>query len=143
METILRRRNKPAKLYSGFTGYDPIEDFTVDREGFNVPAINIAENKDAWNIEIGAPGFCSDNYKIDLQNDILTVSANKQTNKENKELRYAHREFQHTNFRRSFELPKEADTNKIGASCKDGLLVIDIPKKNEAQNKKPIEINIS
>lgn len=141
METIRRRR--PAKLFGGFLGQDPFEDFSISRTGLELPAINISENETMWNIEIGAPGLCSDNYKIDVQDDVLHVEATKQMNTLDEEKNYSHQEFRYNEFSRSFHLPGGADIERISASCKDGLLSIIVPKKAEYASRQPRKIEIS
>ena len=143
METLYRRRHRPEKFLEGFLGQDPYEDYSISRTGLNVPAINIAENESQWLIELGAPGLCSDNYKISVQDDVLNIEASKQMNTPDTEKKYSHREFIYNDFNKSFTLPQGADVSKISASCKDGLLNVVIPKKEEQKLEKPRKIRIS
>lgn len=143
METITGRRNRPARLLGGFLSHDPLEDFTLSDTGLRIPAINISENDRQWNIEVGAPGLCSENYKIDVANDVLHIEATKQMNVPDEERNYSHQEFRFKEFNKSFSLPAGADVSNISASCKDGLLDVIIPKKDEYKQRHPRKIAVS
>jgi len=98
-----------------------------------IPAVNIAENENEFQIEIAAPGLNKEDFKINLEKDQLSVSAGKQ--EENQEVignkKYNRREYNYSVFSRNFTLPETVDTNKIQAEYKDGILFIYISKKEE------------
>ena len=110
-----------------------------------IPAVNIKETKDAYEVEMAAPGMTKDDFKIELDGNMLTITSEKQTEHENKEgENYSRKEFSYQSFERSFQLPKEVvDVDKIGAKYENGLLHLMIPKKEEAKPKPARMIQIS
>ncbi|MCX7985810.1 MAG: Hsp20/alpha crystallin family protein [Bacteroidales bacterium] len=109
----------------------------------SVPAVNIAENKDEYRIEVAAPGLDKDDFKVNIEDDTLTISANKEVKKEEKDETYTRREFSYTSFSRSFNLPDTVDSEKIKAEHKNGVLTIYVPKKEEVKKKLSREVKIS
>lgn len=105
--------------------------FFSDRMVTRVPAVNISESEDRYHIEMAAPGLKKEDFKISLDRDQLTISAEQQTEKD--ERRFNKREFSYSSFVRSFTLPEMADQEKIEAAYEDGVLKIDISKKEEAK----------
>jgi len=105
--------------------------FFSDRMVTRVPAVNISESEDRYHIEMAAPGLKKEDFKISLDRDQLTISAEQQTEKD--ERRFNKREFSYSSFVRSFTLPEMADQEKIEAAYQDGVLKIDISKKEEAK----------
>ena len=107
------------------------------------PSVNIAENDAEYGIELAAPGFNKEDFNIKIENDILTISA--EINEENKEeaTNYTRIEFKKQSFSRSFTLPEnEINEEEIKANYKNGLLLISLPKKEEAKPKAPHTIEI-
>ena len=113
------------------------------KTGTNVPAINIQDNDNEFLIELAVPGMKKSDFKIDIENDILTISAEKRKEDEINEANYTRREFSYTAFNRSFTLPETVDSDKIEASYTDGVLGILIPKKEEAKPRPPKKIQIA
>jgi HSP20 family protein len=109
----------------------------------NVPAVNIAENDDTFKIEFAAPGLTKTDFKINLNNDVLTVSSEKEINNEESKTNYTRKEFNFSSFERTFTLPDSANGDKIKAEYKDGILSIEIPKREEAKVKPAREIEIA
>jgi len=101
-----------------------------------LPAVNIRETDDNYVVEMAAPGMKKEDFKIELDNNLLTISAEKtEEHEENGKEKYSRKEFSYQSFQRSFNLPKEVvDEEKIEAHYKDGVLHLIIPKKNK-QNK--------
>ncbi len=108
----------------------------------SVPAVNIKETDKAYVIELAAPGLKKDDFEIDLDNNVLTISYKKKEEKEEEDANYTRREFYFTEFKRSFTLPETANLDKIDAKYKDGILEITIEKKEEAQVKPKKKISI-
>lgn len=110
-----------------------------------VPAVNIVENEDSFEVEMAAPGMEKKDFSIELDNNVLTISSEKKSNKEEKDTdRYYRREFSYQSFQRSFTLSKEVvDADKINAKYENGVLRLMIPKKEEAKQKPPRTIKIS
>jgi HSP20 family protein len=117
---------------------------SVTQTGFNVPAVNIKEDEQGFEVQMAAPGMKKDDFKIDLDRNVLTISAEakSESSDKDKEGKFTRREFNYRSFKRAFTLPETADADKIQASYKDGVLAINIPKKEEAKPKpvKMIEI---
>ena len=117
----------------------------VNSIGTSIPAVNIKETDEAFAVEVAAPGKTKEDFNIELDNDVLTISAGTEQEKETQEEngRYTRREFSYSTFKRAFTLPDSVDSGKIGASYDSGVLHISIPKKDEAkvQPKRLIEIS--
>ena len=110
------------------------------RNGFkSLPAVNITESDNGYTIEVAAPGLNKKDFKIDLDNNSLTIASAREDKQEE---RYTRREFQYTNFSRSFTLPETVDSEKISAVHKDGILYVEIPKMEEAKEKPARQIAI-
>jgi HSP20 family protein len=110
---------------------------------YSLPAVNIIEGKDDYRIEVAAPGLNKEDFKINLDNNVLTVSSEREENQQNEENKVMRKEFSYYSFSRSFTLPGTVNAEKIIASHKDGILQISIPKKEEAKQKPAREIKIS
>ena len=101
-----------------------------------LPAVNIRENDDQFTVEVAVPGMEKEDFQIDLDNNILTISSEKKTENEETNDKYTRREYSYQSFKRSFTLPKNVvDSDKIAATYKNGELVIAIPKREEAKPK--------
>lgn len=135
MLPTLRNRNLFPNLIDDFFGRNLMDDFFDLTTGINTPAVNIVEGKEGFRIEVAAPGLNKDDFRIDLHNNVLTISSEKEERKEEKEEKYMRREFSYSSFKRSFTLPVTVDADKIAANHKDGILQIEIPKKEEAKEK--------
>lgn len=113
--------------------------------GATLPAVNILEKEDSFEVEMAAPGLARENFKVELDNNLLTISSHwereDQENDENE--RYTRREFAYTSFQRSFRMPADVvDIEHIEARYTDGLLWIRIPKREEARKLPPRVIEI-
>jgi HSP20 family protein len=110
-----------------------------------LPAVNIRETEDSYDVEMAAPGMKKEDFRIELDNNILTISSEKtEEHEENGKEKYSRKEFSYQSFQRSFNLPKEVvDEEKIKAHYKDGVLLLTIPKKEKAKQKPPRKIQIA
>ncbi len=109
-----------------------------------IPAINVKENKNDFEIEVAAPGFSKKDFEVIITDDVLTISAENKKITEEKEEDYSRKEFYYNSFKRSFTLPKSIDFSKeINAKYDNGVLRVHLGKleilKNE-EHKKVIEI---
>ncbi len=107
-----------------------------------IPSVNIKENDDAFEVEMAAPGLKKDDFKIELENDVLTVSCEKKEEKNETKKRFSKQEFSYQSFSRSFTLPNTVKHEQISAKYDDGILNINIPKTEEAKPKPPKQISI-
>jgi len=100
----------------------------------NVPAVNITEQKDQYLVSLAAPGLKKEDFKIDVEGNMLTISSEKEVNKEEKDKKFTRREYSYSSFSRTFTLPEQIVKEKIEAKYEDGLLKISLPRKEEAKN---------
>jgi HSP20 family protein len=107
-----------------------------------VPTVNITEDKTSYNLSLAAPGLTKKDFKIDVEGNLLTISAQKEENKEEKDKSYTRREYNFSSFSRSFTLPEGVEQDKIDASYTDGVLKLAIPKNEKAHQKNHKEIAI-
>ena len=109
-----------------------------------LPSVNIKESNDDFEVEVAAPGFTKNDFRIELEHDLLTISSEKEIENETKEGQiFSLREFSYQSFSRSFAVPHTADSENIGAKYENGILRIIIPKKEEARPKPARQIAIS
>ena len=109
-----------------------------------IPSVNIKENENEFEVEMAAPGMTKDDFKIELNNSVLTISSEKQNENQSKEgENITRREFSYQSFSRSFTLPVIVETDKITAKYENGLLRVNIPKKEEAKPKPLKQIKVS
>ncbi len=107
-----------------------------------VPSVNIVETENSFRLEVAAPGFDKENFKISFDESVLTISGNKEEKKEDSREKYTRKEFSYASFERSFSLPENLDSDKIEAVYENGILKINIPKKPEEVKKPAREIVI-
>jgi HSP20 family protein len=145
MSLIKRNRNSFPALFDDFLGR---ELFNWDNSHFSstqttVPSINIKESAESFEVEVAAPGMDKKDFKIQLDNNMLTISSSKEHNEEKKDEGYSRREFSYQSFQRSFILPKDVVNDEgIAARYENGLLHLTIPKKEEVKQKGPRLIEI-
>ncbi len=110
-----------------------------------LPAVNIKETAEGYEVEMAAPGMTKDDFKVELDGNTLTISSEKQDQQEESEnSRFVRREFSYQSFQRTFQLHKEVvDMDKIQAKYENGVLRLLIPKKEEAKQKPPKMIQIA
>lgn len=94
----------------------------------NVPAVNITEQADQYLVSLAAPGLKKDDFTIDIEGNMLTISSQKEETKEDKDKRFTRREYSYSSFSRSFTLPDEVNKEKIDARYEDGVLKISLPR---------------
>ena len=94
-----------------------------------LPAVNITESDKAFNLELAAPGLEKKDFNLSIDNQQLTVSCEKEEKTETEEEQYTRKEFSYRSFTRSFTLPDSVEAEKIKAAYKDGVLRIELPKK--------------
>lgn len=144
--TLVRFANRHPSVFNHF--FEP-DFFNWSSRNFSntdttLPSVNIKENTEDFQVEVAAPGLSKDDFKIELNHDLLTISSEKENEKETGEgQEFSLREFSYQSFSRSFTLPNTADSEKIGAKYENGILKVVIPKKEEAKPRpaRTIEIN--
>jgi HSP20 family protein len=129
--------------WENFFGKDLLPDLFESDNYRSVPAVNIVENDDEFVIEVAVPGLDKQDFKIDLENNQLTISSEREDKSEDKNERMIRKEFRYSSFSRSFTLPETVENDKIKAKQKDGILYVTIPKKEVAKIKPARQIEIS
>ncbi|RDI13271.1 Hsp20/alpha crystallin family protein [Flavobacterium sp. AG291] len=109
-----------------------------------LPSVNIKETADSYEVEVAAPGMEKSDFNITLDGNLLTISSVREHKQTTQQENFTRREFSYQSFQRSFELPKDVvDEEHITASYENGLLLLTVPKKEEAKQKPPRMIEIS
>ena len=113
--------------------------------GTSLPAVNVKETNEHFVVEMAAPGMKKEDFKVQLENNMLTISSeHKQEHEHKEEDRYTRKEFSYQSFQRSFQLSKETvDADNIQAKYENGVLTLTIPKREEAKQKPARLIEIS
>lgn len=114
--------------------------------GSTLPAVNVRETNEEFSIEVAAPGMKRDDFKVELENNVLTISSQLEDKNEEKDPQgnYTRREFSYQSFQRSFTLPEgKVEGEKIAARYADGILHITVPKKEEAKVKPAKQISVA
>lgn len=101
----------------------------------NIPSVNIKENEKDFEIELVVPGRKKEDFNIEIDNNVLTISSEVNSEKEASEENYTRREFGFSSFKRAFTLPETIDEEKIKADYLDGILSFTLPKRKEALPK--------
>jgi len=111
---------------------------------FDSPAVNVIETEDAFEIEVAAPGLDKNDFKVTVEKDHLTISAEKETEEkeENTEQTYKRREYNYQKFSRKFRLPNTVDKGSPKAKYLQGILKITLEKTPEAKDNGPRIIEI-
>ena len=111
----------------------------------SIPAVNIKETGENYEVEVAAPGMSKKDFKVELNGNTITISSEGSHQKEERDdERYSRKEFSYQSFQRTFTLQKDVvDIDKIQAKYENGLLHLLIPKKEEAKQKPPRLIQIS
>lgn len=121
--------------------FDNMENLLDTPRTGNLPAVNIHEDEKQFVLEFAVPGMNKEDFKINLEEQVLTVSSETKEEKEEQEDNFTRREFYYNGFSRSFTIPDNIDTNKIKADYKDGILKITLPKSKEARLSREIKIS--
>lgn len=136
--------NKRNSLMPGFSDvFDSIlnDTFFSERMVTRVPAANISESQEHFHVELAAPGLKKEDFRLNLERNVLSISVEQRREDKQEDRNYAKREYSYSSFVRSFTLPESADENGIKAIYNDGVLAIDIPKREEAKTvSRQIEI---
>ncbi|MEP3211401.1 MAG: Hsp20/alpha crystallin family protein [Maribacter sp.] len=115
----------------------------LETVGHNLPPVNIKENEGDWQLQLLVPGRVKEDFHIEIDKDVLTVSTEVKTEEVKKEGRYSRREFSFQSFKRSFTLPNTIDAENIKGDYENGILSFVLPKKEEAMPKPKRQIELS
>lgn len=140
MRHLVRRRNHALPTFAKV-----VNDFFNDDFGKNLdeslsiwngtqPAVNVKEDTDGFSLSVAAPGYAKEDIEVKVDDNILTVSSEKkEENTEKEGEKFTRREFKYAAFKRTFTLPETVDATNISANYENGILHINIPKKEEAK----------
>ena len=106
-----------------------------------VPRVDIIEEEKAFEVHVAVPGMSKDDFKIDLNDNYLTISGERKFSREKKEDNFYSMETQYGTFSRSFSLPENVDANNISAKYVNGILEVSIPKDEKKIVKSTIKVN--
>ena len=135
--TVVKFNNKPTNgfhLLENFFNEIPTlfkDDFSSKQKDF-VP-VNVKESKEAYNLEVVAPGFEKNNFNINLDKNILTISAEKKNETKGEDGEQIRNEYTYRSFKRSFTLDEKIDSEKIEAKYVNGVLTLNLPRKAEVK----------
>lgn len=147
-------RNLTSRIYNPsdwFFRNNFLDFFDDDNTSITIPSMNISEEKDQYKVEMAAPGLKKEDFNIEVEGNMVTISCEKESESKEKNGErenesnsnsYSRREYNYSRFSRSFTLPDYADSNRIAAKYNDGILKLSIPKKPEAQKNKNQKITV-
>jgi HSP20 family protein len=107
------------------------------------PAVNVSEDEKGYTIEVAAPGIAREDFNIEIDNDLLTISTELKENSEEQKQNFLRREFNYRSFKRSFQLPETINLEQINATHEAGILTLSLPKKEEEVQKAPRQIAVN
>ena len=134
--TLVRYNNRFPRFFDDFFTKDLDRFFDATNGNASVPAVNVKEDEDGFHVEVAVPGFKKEDFKVELDKDVLTIATEQEENYEEKEEQgnYVKREFAYRAFRRSFRLPENVvDGDKINAHYEAGILHLTLPKREEVK----------
>lgn len=144
--TLVRFYNPEMMTSRRYNGFDLNSLFRnnigINNGNQNFPAVNIVEETERFRIEVAAPGYSKDDFKINIENDLLKIAVEKDQNNVEGE-NFTRCEFYKGSFERTFVVGKAIDINKIDAKYENGILTIILAKKEEAKPQQPRSISIS
>ncbi|MUU79693.1 Hsp20/alpha crystallin family protein [Winogradskyella endarachnes] len=147
IKTNNRRRKFPTWNNDGLKSFLRNDDFFNNdffEEDNLMPAMNIKESENSFDIEFAAPGFSKRDFEVTICNNILNVSGEKEHQKEEKDEDFTRKEFSYNSFKRSLSLPESVNSNQnVNAIYKDGILKLNLQKNTESKDypKKVIEVH--
>lgn len=146
----ITRRNEGSILPTFSSWFDNFFDNNLGTEflsnfntGITLPAVNIKETNEAFVLELAIPGMKKSDFIIDVENKILSISSEIKNEVKDENENYTRREFGYSSFKRTFTLPDSVESDKVKATYNDGILMVTLPKREEAKQKPPKRIEIS
>ena len=144
-QTLAKRYERVPLLFEDFfkpwNGWFGDEGSLLNRV-LSVPAANITENKDYYEVALAVPGMKKDDLKIDVQGNLLTISSEKEETKEETDKQFTRKEYNYSSFTRSFTLPDEVNQEKIGAKYEEGILKLTLPRREESKKFSAKQITV-
>ncbi len=116
---------------------------SLTRNGGSVfsPKVDVIENENSYEVQLAVPGVNKEDFKIEVNDNYLTVSGERKFTSEKKDKNYHSVETQYGSFSRSFTLPENVDGTKINAKYNNGILELTIPKDEKKVLKQTIKVS--
>ncbi|MEY3398634.1 MAG: hypothetical protein RL220_1228 [Bacteroidota bacterium] len=108
----------------------------------NMPAVNVKETEKTFEIEFAVPGYDKGDFRLNVKDNTLTVSCEKNVSAHETGEKYSRREWSYSSFSRSFRLPEVVNANAIEADYTNGVLRVTLPKTVEAKEENAIEVKV-
>jgi HSP20 family protein len=150
MTLVQLKNNKGVDRYTRVPSFlgdffnDFMSDELLNKNIFkSIPAVNISETNDKFAVELAVPGLDKNDFKLQVENGVLSISAEKKTETKDENTKFTRKEFSYSSFSRSFTLPEHVQHDAITAEYTNGVLTLSIPKKEEAKQKAAREIKVS
>ncbi|MCW5907464.1 MAG: Hsp20/alpha crystallin family protein [Chitinophagales bacterium] len=138
----LSRLTEPGLWSPLFRDFFDADNFFTRGNGGTMPAANIAETEKEYSIDLAVPGFKKEDFKVKVDKDILTISAETKSESSEEKKEYTRKEYNYSSFSRSFRLPDDVKDDAIAAKYDNGILKLTLPKSN-VQVTATKEINVS
>jgi len=140
LPTIAKRSFRPFYMGSIFDNdFFPV----MSNNTSSMPAVNIREDDRKFTLDLAVPGIDKKDLKLDINEDVLTISSETKNESEENGDGYKRKEFSYSSFCRSFQIPENVNREKIEASYKDGILSVALPKFEEEKSKISRQVTIS
>lgn len=120
----------------GDTLFEKGEQLLQPRTGTGIPAVNVSETDEAFQLELAAPGKAKEDFKVEIENGTLCISSEEEEANESENKNYTRKEYSYSSFNRSFSLPENVIEEEIAAKYEDGVLKLTLPKSVPAQPEK-------
>lgn len=145
--TLLKVNRRPNGIPTVFDMFDEVlnRNFSnnwMTSKGEFVPSVNIKETEKAFMLEFAVPGFNKNDFDVQIENEHITISGNKEESKEENTDEYTRKEFSFRSFKRTFSLPENINTDKVEAIYENGVLHVGLPKKELKAAPAPKKIEI-
>ncbi|MBS1741605.1 MAG: Hsp20/alpha crystallin family protein [Bacteroidetes bacterium] len=144
--TLVKVNNPVSRSFDGlmkdfFTEFPVAFGKTMREDVLQFPPVNIVEQPNAYQLELAAPGFDKADFNVKLEDNLLTISTEKKEEKTENDAKHIRKEFSYKSFKRSFTIDEKIDAEKINAKYENGVLKLELPKKELAKPSAK-EINI-
>jgi HSP20 family protein len=126
-------------FYPGWINEDSFFNQTTENHN-DIPAVNIKEEEKSFLLELAAPGLKKEDFKINVEKNLLTISSEVKTENEEKSESYTRKEFSFNSFSRSFKISENIMVDDISANYEDGILKVNLPKNVDAKLSREIKI---
>lgn len=142
-KTLMRPRTFNPSVFDDF--FKPWNEWFSDRKGMisTVPAVNVTESDGKYQVMLAAPGLKKEDFHIDIDGNLITISAETKSEKEEKEEQFTRKEYNYTSFSRTFTLPENINKESVEAKYENGELKLVLPKKGGVQTPAKQEIKIN